>query len=346
MPQNEQVLVETADCTLTNGACPGTGQHVSIARYNVASGAQLPSIAVHTTGSPSAPSSGVSASPLFASADDSIFITPFSTMSEIDHLNGTYSTVQYAFQSMSTDLTTLDALDPASTSNHKIFDTFRTPFTGIFQRGTAESQGGYYGKLNRDGSVATGWGAYNSTFFTGNESIMIPGVDKEHDVDFGASQCMFLGPDAVDGNHNLYYFFLWNCGGNSNVYRIGIENLSNFTYAGYLNVSQPASFNDEISVSQVNGDLYVASGSHIYVFNVPSCGCGRTQRTLPLYFKDASVVADRSGQYLIVYGHPATNPNEEDVIGVNPQSGVIEHTYAKIVSPSGHAVSITAVLAQ
>ncbi|MBV8638379.1 MAG: hypothetical protein JO322_09860 [Candidatus Eremiobacteraeota bacterium] len=251
---------------------------------------------------------------------------------------------------MSTDLTTLVALDASSSPNNasSIFDTFRTPFTTIFQRGTINRSGISPGLLNRDGSIAMG-NVGQSAFSDDIGFTSIPGSNKTHVVQWSdPGNTCFQGPDAVDGNHAFYYFFLLGNGGCSYPRtipdEIGIMNFHTFTYAGYINL--PNNHRNALDVSQINGDLYVPVGSNIYVWNIAACGCARVQRELPGYFSDAVPVADRSGQHLILYGHPASNANEMDVISVNAQTGALEHTYYKGLSASGDHTYVTSALAQ
>lgn len=356
-PDNEEVLIQVVDCpvgAVFNGRCGNNPTNkIMIQRYNLASGAALPPVTVQKVGVPTgtggqAPSRQQRS--LFVTADDSTFITPSGSQSEIDHTNGSSTVVNFGFQSMSTDLTTVEALDPSSDLQNGpvVYDTFRTPYTTVFQRGKTNQLGIFYGLLNRGGSMAVAW-AGQSAFSAIIGFTTIPGNNNTFASNWSNLNSMcWLGPDVVDGTHNLYYAFL----AYESICSVGpvipdeisIMNLTSHKPAGYINL--PPGYHNAFDVSQINGDLFVPVGSNIDVWNVPACGCARVQRVLPGYFTDAIPVADRSGQHLILFGHPSPKSTEVDVIGVNALTGALEHTYFKGIAASFRHLDITSVLAQ
>ena len=297
---------------------------------------------------------------LAVSADDQDLFLPYGTSSTVGFdmygPGGTWKSVnvpeQYPYSPSileSQDNSTI-ALTWGDANNATHVMTFRSPFTQPFQQASTTLQpngiAGPYQLLNRSGSEALRL-TQGEFYYTFIDALSIPGGQESY-VNYDNSKIDAQSSLAYDGNHDYWYLLgtaYQNSNGSAPLNEVLIFNMRTDAYLGYINLPAFTHF-EGAAVNQQSSDLYVVLDQHVYVYNVPSCGCTRIKRQFSSAVPNPSSVAvDAANQHLLLWS-PFTPSGEttydHEIIDENPMTGAVQGTYT---IPGSGNIAIATVIA-
>lgn len=140
---------------------------------------------------------------------------------------------------------------------------------------------------------------------------------------------------AFDPIHQWFYFLSSPDGNAAHINRVQIFSTTNHAYLGYINLPVAGATYDGLVLDANTGQLYVYVNSHIYVYEISSCGCTKPLRVLTAPASASGYPAiDRTGTHLLLLGSDAANPYTPVVYDLNPKTGALQR---KIVVGQGSA---------